>query len=154
MDAFITKLNEKVPLKGWKWVLPTEAQWEYACRAGSDGSWGWTREGQMGTLEDMGWFSDNAGGATHAVGTKKANAWGLQDMHGNVYELCRDLWDGTSKLPGGTNPLGTTGSRRVFRGGSWYYRAHYCRAANRTWSDAPYRISYLGFRLALVPAGA
>jgi serine/threonine protein kinase len=153
-DAFITKLNEKVPLKGWKWVLPTEAQWEYACRAGSLGAWGLVSSSQMGTLEDMGWFSENARSTTHAVGTKKANAWGLHDMHGNVYEWCRDLRDGSTKLPGGTNPLGTTGSIRVYRGGSWVLDPWFCRAAARDSYFASNGYFRLGFRPAAVPAGA
>ena len=153
-DAFIRVLNEKVPLEGWRWVLPTEAQWEYACRAGSAGEWGWVSTNQMGTLEATGWFDENAGASTHEVGTKKANAWGLCDMHGNVWEWCRDAWDGSLKLPGGTNPIGTTGSFRVYRGGSWDYYAQYCRAANRFRYIASIRGNYLGFRPAAVPAGA
>jgi formylglycine-generating enzyme required for sulfatase activity len=152
--AFIARLNEKVPLNGWKWVLPTEAQWEYACRAGSPGTWGWVSTNQMGVLEDMGWFTDNAGNTTHEVGSKKANAWGLHDMHGNVYEWCRDRWDGDTKLPGGTNPLGTTGWRSVRRGGSWRSSAQDCRAANRGSGLASYLSHDLGFRPAAVPAGA
>ena len=152
-DAFIAKLNEKVPLAGWKWVLPSEAQWEYACRAGSPGTWGWVKENQMGTLQDMGWFSQNAGSMTRAVGTKKANAWGLHDMHGNVNESCRDLYDGLTKLPGGTNPLGTTGSIRMFRGGSTFDHEPSCRAAYRRRNDASDWHDGLGFRPAAVPAG-
>lgn len=153
-DTFIAKLNEKVPLKGWRWVLPTEAQWEYACRAGSPGPWGMVNSGLMGALEDMGWFSDNSRSTTHAVGAMKENAWGLCDMHGNVYEWCRDLWDGSSKLPGGTNPLGITGSYRVFRGGPWFDDAQHCRAANRYRDFASYRLNALGFRPAAVPTAA
>jgi formylglycine-generating enzyme required for sulfatase activity len=151
-DVFITKLNEKVALKGWEWVLPTEAQWEYACRAGSPGRWGWTAEGQMGTLEEMGRFEGNSGSTTHAVGEKKANAWGLHDMHGNVWEWCRDIWGGSAKLYGGTNPLGTIGVHRVVRGGSWSNNAANCRAAVRSGNAPGNRRSYLGFRPALVPA--
>lgn len=152
-DAFIVKLNEHVPLQGWRWVLPTEAQWEYACRAGSAGEWGWLKEKQIGILEEMGWFGGKACGKTHEVGTKKPNAWGLYDMHGNVWEWCRDNWDGSSKLPGGADPLGTSGSGRVNRGGSWRSNgAATCRAAYRYGNDPDDRGDNLGFRPALVPA--
>jgi formylglycine-generating enzyme required for sulfatase activity len=151
-DACITKLNEKVALKGWTWVLPTEAQWEYACRAGSPGRWGWAAEGQIGKLEEMGWFVGNSGSTTHVVGKKKTNAWGLHDMHGNVWEWCRDLWNGSGKLPGGTNPLGIAGIYRVYRGGSWSNGAAICRAASRYGNAPGYRNDFLGFRPALVPS--
>ena len=130
--------------EGYAYTLPTEAQWEYACRAGTTGDY-------AGNLDSMGWYGDNSGNTTHAVGQKQANAWGLYDMHGNVWEWCRD-WYGA--YPGGTaaDPSGAaSGSDRVFRGGSWYFSAPYCRSAFRGRRSPGIRNSNLGFRLALAP---
>ena len=126
--------------------LPTEAQWEYACRAGSSGPFSGT-----GRLDDMGWHDSNSDGKTHPVAQKKANAWGLFDMHGNVWEWCAD---GYGPYPSGTvtNPFGSaSGSSRVSRGGSWRYYARHCRSANRDNGGPGSRRSDLGFRVALVP---
>lgn len=104
--------------------LPTEAEWEYACRAGSKGPYAGT-----GRLEDMGWF---AGEQPHPVGEKQPNAWGLYDMHGNVWECCEDWYGG---YPSGavTDPKGaSSGARRVCRGGSWFHTAQDCRSACRS----------------------
>jgi len=144
-QEFMRKLNGKNVLPvGWKWSLPTEAQWEYACRAGTTGPY-------AGELERMAWYSDNSGSTTHAVGTKAANAWGLQDMHGNVWEWCSD-WYGT-KLPGGTDPTGaSSGSYRVARGGSWNFLGKLCRSAYRGGDVPGNRYYRIGFRVASVPA--
>jgi formylglycine-generating enzyme required for sulfatase activity len=158
-DAVIAKLNEKVPLAGWEWVLPTEAQWEYACRAGTETpfNFGSTHNGKEANCNgNYPYGTSTKGpylGKTTSVSSYSPNAWGLYDMHGNVYEWCRDLWDGSTKLLGGTNPLGTTGSNRVNRGGSWSGSARICRAAYRHGSIASTRNGHLGFRPALVPAG-
>ena len=145
-QAFIKKVNDSgVIPKGWKIALPTEAQWEYACRAGETGAY------SGGTIDQVAWYDDNSGSKTHAVGTKKQNAWGLHDMHGNVREWCED-WYG-DKLSGGTNPSGSSsGVHRVNRGGSWYGNAAICRAAFRSRNDPGSRDDYLGFRPALVPS--
>jgi formylglycine-generating enzyme required for sulfatase activity len=108
--------------------LPTEAEWEYACRAGSTGKYGGT-----GRLADMGWYSANAQYKTHPVGQKQPNSWGLYDMHGNVSEWC---WDDLGRYPSGavTNPTGADGGdlvRRVRRGGGHESDASACRSANR-----------------------
>jgi formylglycine-generating enzyme required for sulfatase activity len=159
-DAFIAKLNEKVPLEGWKWVLPTEAQWEYACRAGTAPpfSFGSTLNGKEANCDGTFPYGTPTKGPylekTTPAGTYSPNAWGLYDMHGNVYEWCRDSWDGSSKLPGGTNPLGTTVSSRVLRGGSWFASARRCRSALRIGTLVSDRCTDLGFRPAAVPAGA
>ena len=151
-QQWITKLNEAVRLPtGWTFELPTEAQWEYACRAGSQGTWGNITKDQMGTLEELGWYGENSGDRTHDVMTKSANVWGLYDMHGNVLEWCRDAWNGTSKLIGGPNPESQSGSYRVGRGGSWSGYGRLCRSAYR-FGDAPAnRYDNLGFRVAAVP---
>jgi formylglycine-generating enzyme required for sulfatase activity len=146
-QEFIQRLSARGGLPaGWKWALPTEAQWEYACRAGEKGPY------SGGTLDAVGWYLENADRKTHEVATKKPNAWGLYDMHGNVLEWCAD-WMGES-LPGGTNPQGPDacafGDYRVLRGGSWDRPPQACRAAIRFWSrDGGNRT---GFRPALVPS--
>jgi formylglycine-generating enzyme required for sulfatase activity/serine/threonine protein kinase len=133
--------------EGYVYTLPSEAQWEYACRAGTT-----TRFNLGDSDSDLGragWFSGNSGNRTHAVGQKTPNAWGLYDMHGNVFEWTRS-WFGN--YPGGSvvdyeGPA--SGSSRVRRGGSWYAAARLCRSANRSWSTPGYRGNILGFRLAL-----
>ena len=136
-QSLITKLKESVRLPaGWTFALPTEAQWEYACRAGSQGPWGNITKDQMGTLEELGWYSENSGINLHEVMTKAANAWGLHDMHGNVWEWCSD-WKGAYSSETQTNPIGpTTGTDRVVRGGSWNNNPAYSRVAIRS-SDSP-----------------
>jgi formylglycine-generating enzyme required for sulfatase activity len=159
-QAFIVKLNEIAPLKGWKWVLPSEAQWEYACRAGTTTpfSFGSVLNGKEANCAGNKPYGTSTEGPylekTAPVGSYSANAWGLCDMHGNVYEWCADAWDGSTKLRGGTNPLGTTGSGRVDRGGSWYGNARNCRAASRFRYAASTRHEMFGFRPAAVPSGA
>ncbi|MEY2878874.1 MAG: hypothetical protein RLZZ15_1254 [Verrucomicrobiota bacterium] len=128
---------------GYVYTLPTEAQWEYACRAGTTGDY-------AGDLEAMAWFSDNAGGMTHPVATRQANAWGLHDMHGNVWEWCADWYSG--QLPGGSvsDPKGAaSGSNRVRRGGSWADDAGHARSAFRLNGSPGFRFRNLGFRPAL-----
>jgi formylglycine-generating enzyme required for sulfatase activity len=109
--------------------LPTEAQWEHACRAGSKTAYSFG-EGSK-SLGDYAWFDQNSNRQTHPVGEKKANAWGLYDMHGNVWEWCSD-WYGQYPKGAVSDPVGTRdGSPRVFRGGSWYDHFEYCRSARR-----------------------
>ena len=131
--------------EGYEYTLPTEAQWEYACRAGTTGDY-------AGNLDEMAWCDQNSDGTTHPVRQKRANAWGLHDMHGNVWEWCLD-WYGD--YPGGSvrDPTGpASGSERVFRGGSWGFTARLCRSAYRG-SVAPGGSGdYVGFRLALAPS--
>ena len=128
-EAYCAKLTEIERKAGrlptdWKYALPTEAQWEYACRAGTKTAYSFgDDESQLG---EYAWFDKNAydigESYAHAVGTKQPNPWGLSDMHGNVYEWCAD-WYG-DKFMGGTNPVGaSTGSDRVFRGGCWSFSA-------------------------------
>ena len=147
-QEYIKKLNQTggIP-SGYKLSLPTEAQWEYACRAGSTGAYGGT-----GDLDEMGWYYDNSGGETHEVRGKKPNAWGLYDMHGNVWEWCQDWYDYGyyEKSPDQDPPGPGSGSSRVYRGGSWYSNARDCRSAIRSRYAPGYRGSLLGLRLALV----
>jgi len=123
--------------------LPTEAEWEYACRAGTT-----TAYNTGASISDnTGWYDANSGSATHPVGQKPANAWGLYDMHGNVYEWC---WDWYGDYPSGaqTNPIGaSSGSYRVNRGGSWYFTARSARSAVRDGDIPNYRYAALGFRV-------
>jgi len=145
-QAYLTKFNEKGVLPdGWKFALPTEAQWEYACRAGEKGPY------SGGTLDEVGWYGDNSGTQTHEVGQKKPNAWGLHDMHGNVWEWCADWYEDT--LKGGSDPAGpSSGDPRVSRGGSWRNDASPCLAARRLGLRPGLRVNGLGFRPALVPS--
>jgi hypothetical protein len=145
-QEFIKKVNDSGVLPaGWKMALPTEAQWEYACRAGEFGKY------SGGAIDQVSWFDGNSGAKTHAVGTKKSNAWGLHDMHGNVCEWCAD-WYGDSPV-GGTDPSGpASGNYRVYRGGSWNDNAAHCRAADRIAYFTFHRFNFLGFRPALVPS--
>ena len=124
--------------------LPTEAEWEYACRAGTTTAFSFGDDESK--LGDFAWFTGNSGSAAHQVGTKQANPWGLNDMHGNVYEWCSD-WYGN--LAGGADPVGPGGgSFRVYRGGCWRYDPVYCRSANRYYYDPSLRSGLLGFRVA------
>ena len=143
VQEFIRKLNERD--RGIRYRLPTEAEWEYAARAGSKSvySFGDDRE-QLG---EYAWYEKNSGGTTHPVGQLKPNAWGLYDMHGNVWEWVQD-WHGD--YPDGTlvEPQGaTSGSSRVQRGGNWHSDAGECRSARRSYGAPTARHQGLGFRL-------
>ena len=114
---------------GHVYRLPTEAEWEYACRSGTTTAYGFGDDASR--LGDYGWFSGNSDSSTHPVGEKKPNAWGLYDMHGGVYEWCQD-WYGDYPSGSATDPTGaTSGSFRVLRGGGWSNGARYCRSAYR-----------------------
>lgn len=168
-EAYIAWLNKEDPDRpaGYKYALPSEAQWEYACRAGSATSFYWgedERDGE-GYLNGMGeeWFPDGEHSdlvfpfndgytATSPVGSYKANAWGLYDMLGNVFEWCQDWYDEEyyGKSPE-TDPRGpASGSSRVNRGGCWLCDAGFCRSASRDRRGPGDRSSGLGFRLSLV----
>ena len=127
--------------------LPTEAEWEYACRAGTTSPYSFGDERIL--LDDHAWFDGNAGGQTHLVGQKKPNPWGLYDMHGNVWEWCSD-WEGDYPLRATTDPAGpVTGAQRIYRGGGWNTPARICRSAFRSGRGPSSRGSNLGFRVAM-----
>ncbi|HUU28172.1 MAG TPA: SUMF1/EgtB/PvdO family nonheme iron enzyme [archaeon] len=126
--------------------LPTEAEWEYACRAGT-GTRYYTGD-EESDLERTGWYAGNSGESTYPVGQKEANGWGLYDMHGNVFEWCNDWWFEDYSSSGQVNPAGpAAGTYRVLRGGCWYVEAEYCRAAARTNSGPSTKSDFIGFRV-------
>jgi formylglycine-generating enzyme required for sulfatase activity len=138
----------------WGYTLPTEAQWERACRARTETKFSFGDD--ESNLGDYAWFEGNALRAdelyAHRVGQKKPNQWGLCDMHGNVWEWCRDIYSG--QLPGGRDPeviadAKTKGSNRVYRGGSWSNDAAVCRSGFRDRTQPGNRNYYYGFRPAL-----
>jgi formylglycine-generating enzyme required for sulfatase activity len=110
--------------------LPSEAEWEYACRAG-------TNKVRYGEIDRIAWYVENSEGTTHDVGNKEPNEWGLYDMLGNVWEWCWDVYDEE-----------VYGSYRIFRGGGWNDPERGCLASNRRRSHPSFRIDDLGFRLA------
>ncbi len=153
---FCRRLSEK---EGRPYRLPTEAEWEYACRAGTTTEY-YTGNGER-ALGEAGWYGalstpvGNSEKRPHRVGQKRPNAFGLYDMHGNVCEWCSDWYDGsyyaTSPVADPQGP--SSGSLRVFRGGGWGIFPVYCRSADRLWHVPSFRYRVLGFRVASVPSG-
>jgi formylglycine-generating enzyme required for sulfatase activity len=138
VHEFIRKLNRQE--KTDKYRLPTEAEWEYSARAGTQGT-------RYGDVDNIAWYSMNSGSHTHAVGTKLPNAWGLYDMMGNVWEWVQD-WKGDYAPGHVTDPTGpSSGSIRVNRGGCWYFDSFACRAAIRGGFTPIGKSSFVGFRL-------
>jgi len=138
---FINKLNEAND--GFKYRLPSEAEWEYACRAGTTGDY------YASDLDDIGWYVDNSANKSHPVGGKQPNAFGLYDLSGNVSEWCRDRYDSIYyRNSTGTDPKGPEGGRaRVLRGGRSTENATNLRSANRSWGLADERS---GFRVVAI----
>jgi formylglycine-generating enzyme required for sulfatase activity len=141
-------------LDGWEYTLPTEAQWERACRARTETPFSFGDDTLK--LSEWAWFADNAMNRgehyAHRVGQKNANPWGLCDMHGNVWEWCRDVY--AERLPGGRDPeLTDTASNRVFRGGGWNSFASSCRSMIRARASPSSHSDHIGFRVALVASG-
>ncbi|MDR1920713.1 MAG: formylglycine-generating enzyme family protein, partial [Candidatus Adiutrix sp.] len=149
VQEFIRQLNEME--KTDKYRLPTEAEWEYAARAGSTGAYSFGDD--PGELGPYAWHEGNSGGTAHPAGQKAPNAWGLYDMYGNVLEWTQDWYDENYYAVGPpSDPQGPpTGSYRVNRGGNWDYLAGYCRSANRNFYPPDYLNNDLGFRLAFSP---
>jgi formylglycine-generating enzyme required for sulfatase activity len=149
-QRFIARLNAMSGTSAYR--LPTEAEWEYAARAGSqtalsNGSIAVTGCAYDATLDRIGWYCNNSNHRSHPVAKKKPNVWGLYDMHGNVWEWCQDWY---SDYPSSMviDPSGpSNGTYRVSRGGSWYCGAQSCRSANRYKVNPDYRNPLIGFRL-------
>jgi formylglycine-generating enzyme required for sulfatase activity len=142
VQTFISKMNAMEGVQLYR--LPTEAEWEYAARAGSPTIYGFGNDPKQ--LGEYAWYRGNSGRRPHPVGQKRPNAWGLYDMLGNVWEWVQD-WDG--KYPTGpvTDPKGPeTGTYRMRRGCGWNNEANVCRMANR-YSVIGYRDDFLGFRV-------
>ena len=142
VQGFVARLNEREAAAGSaaRYRLPTEAEWEYAARAGTTGA-------RYGELDEIAWWSGNSGRTTHPVGEKRANAWGLHDMLGNVWEWTAD-WYGDYSSGAVTDPTGpSSGSYRVYRGGGWIDFARDVRSAHRYSSAPGLRYDGLGFRL-------
>jgi formylglycine-generating enzyme required for sulfatase activity len=133
--------------------LPTEAEWEYACRAGTITEYSFGDDAKE--LGKYAWFGENSDGHTQPVGAKKPNPWGLYDMHGNVWEWCNDWcdWQYYEKSPRDDPPGPSKAARRVDGGGSWAVGAEYCRSAYRNAYEPGHRYVDLGFRVAAVPLG-
>jgi hypothetical protein len=144
--AFCAKLTEREKAAGrlptgYAYTLPTEAEWEYACRAGTSGP-------NAGDLDAMAWFEANSGGRTHPVGTKQPNAWGLYDMSGNVAQWCLDRY-GYYLGDTAINPFNPMpGAYAIYRGGAWSADAMYCSSTHRE-ALIPGGSGFVGFRLAL-----
>ncbi len=143
---FIERLNRIVPGGGFR--LPTEAEWEYAARAGTTTRFYWGDDPDYTEIDKYAWYNKNSARRTHPVGTKKPNPWGLYDTSGNVWEYSgyyqKDYPLGLQIDPKGPG----SGEERVFRGGSWKSRAWYCRSANRGGLNPDFRSSNFGFRIA------
>lgn len=141
--VFCRKLSQMTKRVGYR--LPTEAEWEYACRAGTEDSY-------AGVLDMMAWYDQNSGRNTNPVGRKEPNDFGLHDMHGNVWEWCEDIWhkdykdaptDGSAWISGGDV------SCRMIRGGCYAHASSYCRSASRGYHTADQSVSYYGFRVVM-----
>jgi formylglycine-generating enzyme required for sulfatase activity len=141
---YVRKLSQKT---GQTYRLPSEAEWEYACRAG-----GQHQYCGSDSLDSVAWYNSNSGSSTHAAGQKQANAWGLLDMSGNVWEWVEDCWNGSYSGAPTDGSAWTSGDcgKRVVRGGSWYFKSAFARSANRDWNDSTYRSDDFGFRPARI----
>ena len=160
-NGFIEKLNLHLSTSGqgqYTVRLPSEAEWEYSCRAGSTGRFCFGDSNCAAwdcrdcNLSEYAWWCGNARSVTHAAGGKRANAFGLCDMHGNVFEWCQDWWhsDYTAAPSDVSAWVSPVASDRVIRGGDWNYDARYCRSAFRIYNTPDDRHTDVGFRLAAV----
>ena len=147
VQAFIGKLSERE--SGKQYCLPTEAEWEYACRAGSTTAYSFGDDPSQ--LDEYAWHGDNAGGTTHPVGQLKPNAWGLYDMHGNVWEWVQDWYERYSSGAVADPQGASQGEYRVLRGGSFLLNQGDVRCAFRDWDGPQNRGGHPGFRVVLLP---
>ncbi len=162
-----TNLNDDAPIVGISWEnakeycswrskkegkyyrLPTEAEWEYACKAGSNTRYNFGDD--ESELDKYAWYNKNANQGAHSVGTKMPNAWNIYDMHGNIWEWCEDIWNSNYELAprdGSANKVGDA-NIRVLRGGSWTDSSRYVRSSNRNGYDVDGCDNDLGFRIVL-----
>ena len=163
---FCTQLNQRFPPpSGYLWRLPTEAEWEYACKAGSDQPDYLSSDASIESkdqkyhdhLNSIAWYQKNSGGEVQKIGKKKKNAWGLYDMIGNLPEWCMDsvspykLSFLIDRKPGISDPLSSTGSWRAVRGGSYQSNVDQCRPSFRDAKAIDSPSSFSGFRVALAP---
>ena len=141
-QGYLNRVHDRLDLGFGKAIrLPTEAEWEYACRAG-------TTDSRYGNLDAIGWFHGNSGSMTHPVGRKRPNALGLHDMIGNVWEWCEDIYHGGYKnAPTDGSPWTGGESARVVRGGCWYCIPQFCRSSFRSWIGPGRRNHGVGFRV-------
>ncbi|MCH5243294.1 MAG: formylglycine-generating enzyme family protein [Lentimicrobiaceae bacterium] len=145
-QAFCAKLSE---MTGRNYVLPTEAQWEYAARGGKYSKG--TKYAGSNTINEVAWYTGNSNSLNHPVAQKESNELGLYDMSGNVSEWCLDRY-GSYSSSSATNPTGpSAGSDRVSRGGSWYGGAVSCRVSYRNYDSPGNRYSNFGFRVVVLP---
>lgn len=146
-QEFLKKLNSYSIRCGYRFRLPTEAEWEYAARGGKK-SRGYIYSGSN-NIDDVAWYEYNSGGTSHEVGKKKPNELGLYDMTGNVLEWCQD-WYGEYGSQNQNNPTGpSSGSRRINRGGSWYDGPQYCRISYHDGDSPETKLRNIGLRLVM-----
>jgi formylglycine-generating enzyme required for sulfatase activity len=132
---------------GYSYRLPTEAEWEYACRAGTTNQYSFGEDPKL--ADDYVWYLENSEGSTHPVGQKKPNPWGLYDMHGNVWEWCSD-WFAPFAKKDETDPVGPPTSKfKVFHGGGWNHAIEFARPGNRIMMPPDNGIHFVGFRVVL-----
>jgi formylglycine-generating enzyme required for sulfatase activity len=144
--GFLERLNGR--LEGLHLGLPSEAQWEYACRAGTASA------RYHEDLDEIAWYGGNSGGETHAVRGKLPNAWGLYDMLGNVWEWCADAWTEDYSRGSEKGAAAPASAHRVIRGGSWGFAPQFVRAAYRSHVEPSNRLLILGFRCAEFRSGS
>lgn len=145
---FCRRLSERSEeiAAGRFYTLPTEAQWEYSCRAGSRDPYSFGDNPKH--LPEFAWFRDNSLGLTHPVGKKKRNAWGLYDMHGNVSEWCLDSYPFPEQETDDRATAFNKTDFRIYRGGNWYVEAELCQSDARDWENRSYKLG-MGFRVAM-----